>query len=175
MSSVTRFLRQIPTGLNFGITGGTPLPSVALDFVPTGGNYVGNYPPGVVVPGTTTGLSTALTNAGISTNDPAFVRDMGKTIFAPYLATASTPITSTTPYGYFRQYQALIPAPITAGQGFLGGANGNTFGVVGPAIATVPGTSTYLTFYLPVSIGGTGDASGNSFGSPVIPVSGGQL
>jgi hypothetical protein len=168
MSSVTRFLRQIPTGLNYGVGDVT----LALDFVPTSGNYVGNYPPGVVVPGSTTGLLSAITNAGADV--APFIRDMGKTIFAPYVATPSTPITSSTPYGYFRQYQALVPTPITATQGFIGGNGGNTFGVVGPSASTA-GTSTYLTFYLPVAVGGVGDASGTIGIINVYPANGGQM
>lgn len=152
MSSVTRFLRQLPTGiaqLNDTFT------SSALDFVPATGNYVGNYPPGYVVPGSQTGLSTILTNYASQTG--TVVRDMGKTIFCPYAATVNGTQTYS---GFFRQYQLLVTSPITISQGCIGGVNGNNFGVVGPANATVPGTSTYVTFYLPTFVAGVGAANG---------------
>jgi hypothetical protein len=153
MSSVTRFLRQIPTGigqLNVVPTGD------ALDFIPATGNYVGNYPPGYVVPANQTGLSSALTNAENGSGISA-VRDMGKTIYCPYSATVGG---TQTYAGFFRQYQLLKVTPNTIAQGNIGGVNGNNFGVVGPANATVPGTSTYVTFYLPTLVAGVGAANG---------------
>lgn len=147
MSSVTRFLRQIPTGLTY--VNPDSLTSSALDFVPTAGNYVGNYPPGYMVSAAATGLQTALSNAKQVAGGQFLVRDMGKTIFAPFNS-------ATGDMGYFREYQLLVVSPIGATQGFLGGVGGNNFGVVGPANATAPGTSTYCTFYLPVAVGGVG-------------------
>ena len=150
MSSVTRFLRQIPTGvgqLNNTFTGAN-----ALDFIPTNGNYVGNYPPGYVVPGTVTGLSSAIDDA-LNGAGQGVVRDMGKTIFCSYSATVGGALTQS---GFFRQYQLLMVKPITNSQGFIGGVSGNNFGVVGPANATTPGTSTYVTFYLPTLVAGVG-------------------
>ena len=154
MSSVTRFLRQIPTGV--GLVNPSSLTSVALDFVPTSGNYVANYPPGYVVPAAQTGLSTALTDAAAS-GTQLILRDMGKTIFCPYAATVGGAQTNA---GFFRQYQLLVVNPININQGFIGGPNGNLFGVVGPSNATVPGTSTYATFYLPSIVAGVGSAQG---------------
>ncbi len=153
MSSVTRFLRQIPTGV--GQLNVVPTAD-ALDFIPTGGNYVGNYPPGYVVPAAQTGLSTALADAAAGTGY-ALVRDMGKTIFCPYAATVNASLTSANS-GYFRQYQLIKPVPISAAQGFMGGVGGNNFGVVGPSDRTAPGTSTYATFYLPTYVAGVGNA-----------------
>jgi hypothetical protein len=150
MSSVTRFLRQIPTGV--GQLNGTFSGSSVLDFIPTSGNYVGNYPPGYIVPGTVTGLSSAVADA-LNGTGQAVVRDMGKTIFCPYAATVGGAQTQS---GFFRQYQLLMVTPITNSQGFIGGVNGNNFGVVGPSSATVPGTSTYVTFYLPTLVAGVG-------------------
>ncbi len=156
MSSVTRFLRQIPTGI--GQLNAVPT-SDALDFVPTSGNYVGNYPPGYMVPASQTGLSSALTNADNGSGQ-ALVRDMGKTIFCPYSATVGGSLASA-PSGFYRQYQLLKATPISATQGFLGGPSGNNFGVVGPSNATIPGTSTYVTFYLPTFVAGVGSATGS--------------
>jgi hypothetical protein len=167
MSSVTRFLRQIPVGASFLNNG---VESDALDFIPTSGNYVGNYPPGYVVPANTTGLSSAITNVLNSGVQPV-VRDMGKTIFAPFSATVGgTPTVA----GFFRQYQLLNVAPISISQGFLGGVSGSTFGVGGPSIATTPGTSTYVTFYLPTAVAGVGSASAASV-SPQDVNAGGQM
>jgi hypothetical protein len=152
MSSVTRFLRQVPTGI--AQLNSVPT-SDALDFIPATGNYVGNYPPGYVVPASQTGLASALTDAenGVGT---ALVRDMGKTIYCSYSPTVGgTP----TQAGFYRQYQLLKVNPITISQGFIGGPSGTNFGVVGPAIATTPGTSTYVTFYLPTFVAGVGSAT----------------
>jgi hypothetical protein len=156
MSSVTRFLRQIPTGV--GLVNPSSLTTSALDFVPASGNYVGNYPPGYVVPAAQTGLSTALTNAAAGSGQ-AVIRDMGKTIFCPYVATVGAS-TAAAPSGYFREYQLLMVNPVSAAQGFIGGVSGNNFGVVGPSSATVPGSSTYVTFYLPSMVAGVGSAVG---------------
>ena len=157
MSSVTRFLRQIPTGV--GLVNPASLTSSALDFVPASGNYVGNYPPGYVVPASQTGLATALTNAAAANAAAplaqAVIRDMGKTIYCPYVDTVGA-ATTTAPSGFFREYQLLMVNPISATPGFIGGVNGNNFGVVGPATATAPGTSTYVTFYLPSMVAGVG-------------------
>jgi hypothetical protein len=173
MSSVTRFLRQIPTGANFVSV--SSLSTTALDFVPATGNYVGNYPPGYVVPANQTGLSTILSNALTVTNGQFIIRDMGKTILAPFVATLNASLTAA-PQGYFREYQLLQVSPISATQLFNGGVAGNTFGVIGPGNATLPGTSTYATFYLPVSIGGVGSAAPATAALPVInQVAGGQM
>jgi hypothetical protein len=173
MSSVTRFLRQIPTGASY--VNPDSLTSSALDFVPSGGNYVGNYPPGYMVPAAQTGLSTALSNAKLVANGQFLLRDMGKTIFAPFVATVGASTTAA-PSSYFREYQLLVVTPITAAQGFIGGVSGNTFGVVGASAATAPGTSTYATFYLPVSIGGIGSAAPAVAALPVINTqAGGQM
>ncbi len=152
MSSVTRFLRQIPTGV--GLVNPATLTSSALDLVPASGNYVGNYPPGVVRPASVTGLQSALNNAAAGAG-VAVIRDMGKTIFCQYLNAQNVD----QGYGYFRQYQLLLVNPVSSTQGFLGGVNGNNFGVVGPAPATVPGSSTYVTFYLPTVVAGVATAN----------------
>jgi hypothetical protein len=171
MPSIGTQLRQIPTGLQYGIGVGQ---GSVYDFVPTNGNYVGNYPPGYMCLPTETGLSSAITDA--STNSGQLIlRDMGKTIFAPYAlngTVANGNAGNFDSYGYYRQYQLLIVNPISTTQGFLGGVGGNTFGVVGPAPATVPGTSTYITVYLPVSVQGVGNSGSVAL---VQPIAGGQM
>jgi len=153
MSSVTRFLRQVP--VSAGFVNPDSLTGSALDFVPTASNYVGNYPPGYVVPAAATGLSTALSNAKLG-NAQLILRDMGKTIQCQYVATVGGSLTNA-PTGFFREYQLLVLSPISASQGYIGGTSGNTFGVAGPAPST-GGSSTYLTFFLPSVVAGVGSA-----------------
>ena len=150
MSSVTRFLRQIPTGQTLYNASLVDVAAAAYTFVPTSGNYVGNYPPGYVAV-----ASAGVKNAILTAANPAggvlpVVRDMGKTIFAPISADAG--VTSTTG-AYFRQIQVLVPQDISSTQGFIGGVGGNTFGVAGTA-------PTYLTVYVRTTIGGAGVPSG---------------
>lgn len=153
MSSVQSFLKQVPAGLSF--VNPNSLSTSAVDFIPTSGNYVGNYPPGYVVPASATSLASVLVAARV--NQTQFLlRDMGKTIYCPYAATVGGTQTTS---GFFRGYQLLALSPISATYGFIGGVNGNNFGVVGPSTST-SGTSTYCTFYLPTVIGGVGNPSG---------------
>jgi len=154
MSSVTRFLRQVPVSAGFVNPGS--IVSAALDFVPASGNYVGNYPPGYVVPAAASGLATALSNAIQVVNAQVILRDMGKTIQCQYAATVGASL-ATAPTGFFREYQLLIVSPINYSQTFIGGTSGNTFGVAGPSVSTA-GSSTYLTFYLPTVVAGVGSA-----------------
>jgi hypothetical protein len=153
MSSVTRFLRQVQTGQ--ALYAGNSLAQIAAaacEFVPTAGNYVGNYPPGVVIPAQAATVA-AITNAAAGyTQSAPIVRDMGKTIFAPTatsLANAQAG-TLTGSSGYFRQIQVLIPQPIGS-QGFIGGPSGSVFGVVGGSPTAY---AQYLTVYVPTSVAG---------------------
>ena len=152
MSSVQSFLKQVPAGLSF--VNPDSLTASCYDFVPASGNYVGNYPPGYVVPAASSGLSTALSNAKLVANGQFLLRDMGKTIYCPYAATIGGSLT-TAPSGFFREYQLLVVNPISATYGFIGGVNGNNFGVVGPSVST-SGSSTYCTLYLPSVVAGVG-------------------
>jgi hypothetical protein len=161
MSSVTRFIRQIPQATTYynvsaGILAGTDV----YEFVPSTGNYVGNYPPGYMQ-AASAALIAALTAAGTTSN--LVLRDMGKTIFAPV-----TSITGDA--GYFRQVQLLKPSAITAAQGFIGGTAGNTFGVLGAA-NTPDAYTDYMTFYIAVPVAGVlgGSLSG------LFPIAGGQM
>jgi hypothetical protein len=162
MSSVTRFLKQLPAGQGQTYLTSTSLgliDNVAYVFVPTSGNVVGNYPPGVMVlasaasPGLQNQIVNALTYAQAGpTAVPtllAVLRDMGKTVFAPAVAAVDTVVTNAANYGYFRQVQLLVPGAVSANQ--VGGSLGSTFGVVGSN--PVP-YSSYLTFYLPVAVAG---------------------
>lgn len=160
MSSVTRFLRQIPTGLElYGNNSLAQIAASALEFIPGSGNYVGNYPPGFIIPAQAATVA-AITNAAAGlTQQLPIVRDMGKTIFAQVatsLANAQAGTGNGT-FGYFRQIQVLLPQPITLSQGFLGGLSGSVFGVVGGSPTT---TAQYLTIYVPTSAAGVYNLAG---------------
>lgn len=165
MSSVTRFIRQVPVSTTYYSALGlvaTPA-AVAYEFVPSSSNYVGNYPAGYNNPtgGFVAPASAALVTAindVISTTpgqsgDGLLLRDMGKTIFGPITANTTTPATATSNWGYFRQVQLIYPQAITQGPGFMGGVTGSTFGVLGAAGTPDPYTN-YLTFYIPVPVAG---------------------
>jgi hypothetical protein len=163
MSSVTRFIRQVPNStayysVNAGVLAGTNV----YEFQPTAANYVGNYPPGfmAVAVGVPAALA-SLTTAGTTTD--LVLRDMGKTIFAQIGSASGAG-------GWFRQVQLLKPTGITAAQGFIGGTSGQTFGVLGAA-AVPDGNTDYFTFYIAVPVGGVlgGVLSG------LTPIAGGQL
>jgi len=161
MSSVTRFIRQIPQSTTYynvsaGILAGTGV----YEFVPTSANYVGNYPPGYMQ-AASAALIAALGTAG--TAGTLILRDMGKTIFAGDAVTPSN-------FGYYRQVQLLKPSAITAAQGFIGGPAGNTFGVLG-AENTPDAFTDYMTFYIAVPVAGVlgGVLSG------LTPIAGGQM
>jgi len=141
MSSVSRFIRQIPAQasyLNAATIAASPA-TMVYELVPDASNVVGNYPPGYVqlasadLVGAITG---AVTAAGAASS--LVLRDMGKTILAPVGSASGN-------QGFFRQVQLLRPAALSASQGFNGGSSGSTFGVIGVD---------YLTFYIPVSVAG---------------------
>lgn len=163
MSSVTRFIRQVPLATSYyNVSSAVLAGTNVYEFQPTAANYVGNYPPGymAVASGVAADLA-CLTTAGATTN--LVLRDMGKTIFAQIGSSSGDA-------GWFRQVQVLKPTGITAAQGFIGGTSGQTFGVLGAN--TVPNSNTqYFTFYIAVPVGGVlaGVLSG------LTPIAGGQL
>ena len=154
MSSVTRFLRQVPTGQ--ALYAGNSLAQIAAaacEFIPAAANYVGNYPPGFVIAAQAPTVA-AITNAAAGyTQSAPLVRDMGKTIYAQTASSLAnaTAGTGTGNFGYFRQIQVLVPQPISNAQGFIGGPAGSVFGVVGGTPST---TAQYLTVYVPTSVAG---------------------
>jgi hypothetical protein len=176
MSSVTRFIRQIPVSTTYyNASGVLASPStLVFEFVPSSSNYVGNYPNGF--PDQTGGymqtasvaLQAAIAQAVATVSGGAnglVLRDMGKTIFAP------TTNSATASWGYFRQVQLLNPQLITQGPGFIGGVTGNTFGVLGAA-GTPDLYTNYMTFYIPVSVAGITGAAVNT---QAYAVAGGQM
>lgn len=161
MSSVTRFIRQIPVSTTYynvsaGILAGTGV----YEFVPTAANYVGNYPPGYMQTASAA-LQASLATAGTTSN--LVLRDMGKTLFAPVASLAGDS-------GYFRQVQLLKPTAVTAAQGFIGGTAGNTFGVLG-ANNHPDAYTDFMTFYIAVPVSGVlgGVLTG------LTPIAGGQM
>jgi hypothetical protein len=168
MSSVSRFIRQVPlstTYYNAGTVATSPA-TYAYEFVPTSANYVGNYPPGYMTTAAT--LTQAILNAANAASGASnlVLRDMGKTIYAANDSTATN-------FGYFRQVQLLRPNVVTSTQGVIGGTAGTTFGVLGAA--NVPDNNTdYLTFFIPVTVAGvTGLAAGAT--SAAYALAGGQM
>jgi hypothetical protein len=147
MSSVTRFSRQIPTGLSFYklLRVGEEEAGIFYKLVPAEGNYVGNYPPGVMEDITSTVLE------GIS-GENYVLRDMGKT----FEASAGEPGVA-----FFRQMQLIVP--VTASP---------TFGVIGAPNVPATGAS-YYTVYLPVPVTGRGFIL--PAGVSLIPIAGGQM
>lgn len=167
MSSVSRFIRQIPASaslLNAATVAAAP-GSLVYELVPSAANIVGNYPPGFVQLASAAlvqAIGEAVNAAGGASN--LILRDMGKTIQAPFGSASGN-------QGFFRQVQLLRPAALSASQGFNGGSAGSSFGVLGAA--NVPDAYTdYLTFYIPVSIAGVnyGPIAVNAY-----PLAGGQM
>jgi hypothetical protein len=161
MSSVTRFLRQINTADQLVTPAAlATLATLVYEFVPTTANYVGNYPPGAMVIGTSaaSGINLQISNAlALAPNNTAvfILRDMGKTVYAGVAsseanAQTTPPSLAGTNFGWFRQYQLLLLNPITSNN-FIGGTSGTTFGVNGTQSG---GYTPYLTFYMPSAVAG---------------------
>ena len=90
---------------------------------------------------------------------PCILRDMGKTVYAPYGSAAGQK-------GYYRQVQLLVPTAVTT---FLGGPSGPTFGVGYNGI--IDEYSPYFTFYIAVPNNGLLGATNTG----AVPIAGGQM
>jgi hypothetical protein len=181
MSSVTRFIRQVPLSTTYydaaAVITASASPSSQItiyEFYNDGSNYVGNYPPGYVLPASN-GLCSTIAAQGSSSS--LILRDMGKTIYAAYgaLNTAADPraTPSTVSYGYFRQVQLLKPTAIgfgTANQ-IIGGTSGSNFGVLG-AQNNPDNYTDFLTFYIPVTVAGV---RGPVVNTAAYAIAGGQM
>ena len=149
MSSVTRFIRQVPVSasvLNAAVVAAAPA-TLAYEFVPSAANIVGNYPPGFVQLASASlilAVQQAVNAAGSAGN--LVLRDLGKTILAP-IGSASGNL------GFFRHVQLLAPSALSASQGFNGGSAGSSFGVLG-ASNTPNAYTDYLSFYIPSNVAG---------------------
>ena len=160
MSSVTRFIRQVPVSTTYynavTILGATS--TMVIELVPSAANIVGNYPPGYVQ-AASAALQAALAQAvAVHTTANLVLRDMGKTIYAQY----GTGIAAD-PSAYFRQVQLLQPSGITSAA--------QTFGVLGGE--NIPDAYTdYLTFYIPVAVAGV---KGPQVNTQAFAIAGGQM
>jgi hypothetical protein len=146
MSSVTRFIRQIPVNSTFhsaSTVAGAP-GTYAFELVPSASNIVGNYAPGYVA-SASAALQAAITAAASAAGGAAnlLLRDMGKTVTAP-IGSATGNI------GFFRHVQLVAPASAAS-------FNSGTFGVLGAA-NTPDAYTDYLSFLIPVSVMGVGAA-----------------
>jgi hypothetical protein len=154
MSSVTRFIRQIPSSASHlnaaAVVAGAA--TLAFELVPSSGNIVGNYPPGYVQ--NSAALAAAIAAANAAASGAVLLRDMGKTILAPVGSLSGA-------QQYYRQVQLIAPAALSSG--FVG-----NFGVLGAA-NTPTANVDYLSFYIPVSVAGVGVAV-NAY-----PVASGQM
>ena len=139
MSSVQRFIRQIPSCSTFysAATVVSSAATVAFDFTPSASNVVGNYPPGYVTAAGSGALYTLITQAANA--GPVVLRDMGKTIKAALGSEAGV-------VSFYRQVQ-LVSLLSSALGGVQGGSNVPT------------ATSDYLTFYIPITIAGSAQAA----------------
>ena len=148
MSSVTRFIRQVPLSTTYYsvpsgmIAAGTG----AFELV---GSPLGNYADSGVYMGAASGqLAASLATAGAAGN--LVLRDMGKTIRCPYGSLGGA-------IAAFRQVQLL--APIAAAGLSLGGVN------------TPSANTDFLTFYIPAVVAGASPVA-PSLATPIV---GGQL
>ena len=165
MSSVSRFLRQRQTGQTM-LSG--PNPATAntyFTFVSGPGNYVGNYPPGVVrdASANVNGLLDAITGAPVTA---PILRDMGKTIQATVVTSGNTiPNNSVATPGFFREVQVLIPSTVANATAVT------NFGVIGEQPGSLPapggnaGDAGYATFYIPIVVGGV--VASDTTGAPL--------
>jgi len=160
MSSVTRFIRQVPVSTTYynavAVLGATS--TMVFELVPSASNIVANYPPGYVKAAGAE-LIAALTEAvAAHTAANLVLRDMGKTIYAQY----GTGIAAD-PSAYFRQVQLIRPSGISAAA--------QTFGVLGGQ--NIPDAYTdFLTFYIPVAVAGV---KGPQVNTQAFAIAGGQM
>ncbi len=132
MSSVTRFIRQIPLATTYyGIGAVAP---TFYEFVPGAGNYVGNYPPGT------------MQELAVALPEGAILRDMGKTV--------KTTIGDAAGAAFFRQVQVLVPTTYEE----VGNVP-ETFGVRG-APSVPSGFAPYYSLYVRTTVAGFGSNSG---------------
>ena len=145
MSSVQSFLRQRQTGQTL-VTG--PSPATVLSYfvlVADASNYVGNYPPGVMLDASAqvVGLVAIAGNGG-STAPAPVLRDMGKTIKAT-VGLTGTP-------GFFRAVQIISPSTVASA------TSSSNYGVIGSSGGFLPagnaGDFGYATYYIPIVVGG---------------------
>jgi hypothetical protein len=154
MSSVQSFLRQRATG-NTILSAPAAAANTYFAFVAGSGNFVGNYPPGYMVPVTPTIPSNAV------------LRDMGKTIKAGVASSVGAAIGAE---GFFREVQILQPSVVASPTA------STSFGVIGNLPGLLPaagnaGDSGYSTFYLPILVEGVAPGAAGSTTAPLTTTS----
>lgn len=158
MSSVTRFIRQVPVSASYynavTILGATS--TMVFELVPSASNIVANYPPGHVQVASAALQAAIALEVTLHGAGNLVLRDMGKTIYAQY----GTGIASD-PSAYFRQVQLLHPSSDAA----------QTFGVLG-AQNSPDAYTDFLTFYIPVAVAGV---KGPQVNTQAFVVAGGQM
>ena len=145
MSSVQSFLRQRQTGQTL-VTG--PSPATALSYFvlqADASNYVGNYPPGVMLDASAQVVALLATNSiTVGVNQAPVLRDMGKTIKAT-VGLTGTP-------GFFRAVQIINPSTVASA------TSQSNYGVIGSAGGFLPagnaGDFGFGTYYIPIVVGG---------------------
>jgi len=157
MSSVTRFIRQVPVSASYynavTILGATS--TMVFELVPSASNIVANYPPGhvqVASAALQAAIALEVTLNGIGN---LVLRDMGKTIYAQYGDGSASD-----PSAYFRQVQLIRPS-----------SGAQTFGVLG-AQNSPDAYTDFLTFYIPVAVAGV---KGPQVNTQAFVVAGGQM
>jgi len=163
MSSVQSFLRQRNVSTS---TLAAPADNGCYYvFVPTAGNYVGNYPPGFLV------QQNVVVGSGLN-KQGSLIRDMGKTIKAPVSVDGLGDDLGAP--GFFREVQLINPVAV------LYPTSSTTFGVgvASQGAQTLPsagnpGDAGYNTYYLPIVVDGV-LADGATLPDTYLPL-GGQL
>ena len=144
MSSVTRFIRQIPVNSQFHstalLTTGVNSATMAFEFVPASGNVVGNYPPGSMVAASTVLKDAIAALNGLNPNG-TLLRDMGKTVKCAGPGSSDL--------RFFRQVQLITPSNQSS---VVGGVSGNTFGVQGGVAPSFP-NAPFMVFYVAIASG----------------------
>ncbi len=158
MSSVTRFIRQVPVSTTYynavAVLGATS--TMVFELVPSASNIVANYPPGYVQTASAALIAALADAVTAHTAANLVLRDMGKTIYAPIGSLTGDS-------GYFRQVQLLRPSAISAAA--------QSFGVLGGQ--NIPDAYTdFLTFYIPVAVAGV---KGVSVNTQAFAIAGGQM
>ena len=158
MSSVTRFIRQVPVSASYynavTILGATS--TMVFELVPSASNIVANYPPGYVQVASAALQAAIALEVTLNGIGNLVLRDMGKTIYAQY----GTGVASD-PSAYFRQVQLIRPSSGAA----------QTFGVLG-AQNSPDAYTDFLTFYIPVAVAGV---KGPQVNTQAFVVAGGQM
>jgi hypothetical protein len=145
MSSVQSFLRQRVTGSTL-LAGPSPAtPDSYFVLQADASNYVGNYPPGVMIDASAQVVAlVAIAGNGGSTPPAPVLRDMGKTIKATVGLTGKP--------GFFRAVQIISPSNVASAT-----AQSN-YGVIGSSAGFLPagnaGDDGYATYYIPIVVGG---------------------